>query len=258
MNISVLFGFILSFGVFILSVITSAPISALFANWHAFLIVFGSTIAVAFICFPIKTLFEMVKIFFRRVMGSDDGKADKVISEIVNIATQVKNNPNFIASASTTAKHPFLKEGLNLISQGGFDEANLEMILLKRAETFQKRYDQQALFFKTLSKFPPAFGLLGTTLGMIGLMQSLGSPDSFKLIGPAMATGLGATLLGIALSNFILIPIAENLIKINRENEVIREIIIDGLKMLMRKQHPILVEEYLRSYQLPQERKSAA
>ena len=191
-------------------------------------------------------------------MGSDDGHADKVIVEIVNIATQAKGNPNFLASASTTAKHPFLKEGLTLISQGGFDEENLEMILLKRAETFHKRYDQQAFFFKTLSKFPPAFGLLGTTLGMIGLMQSLGTPDSFKLIGPAMATGLGATLLGIALSNFILIPIAENLIKINRENEVIRELIIDGLKMLMRKQHPILIEEYLKSYQLPHERKSAA
>ena len=205
-----------------------------------------------------KTLYDMIKIFFHRVMGKDTSGFDLIISEIVQVATQVKNNPEAYSSSAASATNPFLKEGLILISEGGFDEESLDLIMQKRAETFAKRYDQQAHFFKTLAKFPPAFGLLGTTLGMMGLMQALGSPDSFKLIGPAMATGLGATLLGIALSNFVLIPISENLIKINKENETIRQMTIDGLKLVMRRQHPLLVEEYLKSYQLPHERKKAA
>lgn len=258
MNFTVLFGFALAIGVFFTALVTSTPLSTVITNWHAFLIVFGSTLAVALICFPMKTLYEMIKIFFRRVVGQDTNGYDLIISEIVQVATQVKNNPEAYSSSAASVTNPFLKEGLILISEGGFDEESLDLIMQKRAETFGKRYDQQAHFFKTLAKFPPAFGLLGTTLGMMGLMQALGSPDSFKLIGPAMATGLGATLMGIALSNFVLIPISENLIKINKENETIRQMTIDGLKLVMRRQHPLLVEEYLKSYQLPQERKKAA
>jgi chemotaxis protein MotA len=258
MNFSSLIGFILAIVVFVVSVATSTPISSLLANWHAALIVIGSTIAVAMICFPAKTLWDMVKIVFRRVLGKDGQRIETVISEIVAISQQVKANPAALNQASAQTKTPFLKEALDLVSQGGFQEVELDLILRKRAQTFMVRYDQQAHYFKTISKFPPSFGLLGTTLGMIGLMQALGSPDSFKLIGPAMATGLGATLLGIAISNFILMPIAENLIKLNKEDEVVRDIVIDGVKMLTKRQHPLLVEEYLRSYQLPQERQRRA
>lgn len=258
MNLSVVIGIFAAVGVFLASILTSIPLSAFLTNWHAFLVVLGSTAAVALICFPMKTLLELSKVLFRRVILNKHNPAQDVIYEIVSIAQNSKNNPAAFSQAATQTKNFFLKEALELIAQGGFDEFELDLILRKRATTFQARYDEHALYFKTLSKFPPAFGLLGTTLGMMGLMQALGTPDSFKLIGPAMATGLGATLLGIAISNFILIPISENLLKINKEDEVMREIVIDGVKMLLKRQHPLLVEEFLKSYLLPNERRAQA
>jgi len=258
MNFSVIIGITAVIVVFLASIATSVPISTILSNWHAFLVVIGSTVAVAMVCFPVKTLFELVKIFLKRIVLKKESQAGSVISEIVQIAQNLKNNPASLSQSASQASNLFLKEALELIAQGGFEESELEMILRKRASTFQNRHDEHASYFKTLSKFPPAFGLLGTTLGMMGLMQSLGTPDSFKLIGPAMATGLGATLLGIAFSNFILIPLSENLMKLNKEDELMREIVIDGIKMLIKRQHPLLIEEYLKSYQLPGERKSAA
>jgi chemotaxis protein MotA len=105
--------------------------------------------------------------------------------------------------------------------------------------------------------FPPAFGLLGTTLGMIALLQNIGSPDSFKLIGPAMAIGLVATLYGIAVANLVFIPMGENLSKLNKEDQVSRKIVLTGVKLLRAKEHPVIVEEFLKSYLLPSERLSS-
>ena len=69
-----------------------------------------------------------------------------------------------------------------------------------------------------------------------------------------MAIGLVATLYGIALTNFLLIPVGENLSKLNKQDETTREIVIDGIQLLLAKEHPLVVEEHLKSYLLPSER----
>ncbi len=89
---------------------------------------------------------------------------------------------------------------------------------------------------------------------MISLLQQLGGKDSQKLLGPAMAVGLVATFYGIVLANMVFIPVAENLTMINKQDETIREIVIDGLRLIRKKEHPKVIEETLKSYLLPHER----
>jgi chemotaxis protein MotA len=108
--------------------------------------------------------------------------------------------------------------------------------------------------FKALGKYPPAFGLLGAVLGIIAMMQGLGSADAIKKVGPALAVALVATLYGIAVANFILLPLGENLHKANKFDFVLRQMIIDGLRLIRQKKHPLVVEENLKSYLLPGER----
>jgi chemotaxis protein MotA len=95
---------------------------------------------------------------------------------------------------------------------------------------------------------------MGTTLGMIALLQSLGAADARTSIGPSMAIGLVATLYGIAISNFIFIPIGENLSKQTREDHVARKMVIECI-MLIHAGMPVkFVEETAKSYLLPGER----
>lgn len=89
---------------------------------------------------------------------------------------------------------------------------------------------------------------------MISLLQQLGGKDAQKLLGPAMAIGLVATFYGLTLANLILIPISENLASINRDDESLRMIIVDGIRMIRHKEHPKVVEEYLKSHLTPNER----
>jgi chemotaxis protein MotA len=125
---------------------------------------------------------------------------------------------------------------------------------MKRAHTHYTRYEADSHMFATLAKFPPAFGLLGAVIGMVTLMQGLGGADAIKTVGPAMAVALVATMYGIAIANFIFIPLGENLAKYNKADNIIRKMVMDGVKLIRAKQHPLVVEENIKSYLIASER----
>ncbi|HPI40700.1 MAG TPA: MotA/TolQ/ExbB proton channel family protein [Pseudobdellovibrionaceae bacterium] len=155
-----------------------------------------------------------------------------------------------------TLKTPFLKEAVELLTDGGIDPQDLDKILAKRASVIHHLHEEDADIFKTLSKFPPAFGLLGAVIGMISLMSGLGGADAFQKVGPSMAVALVATMYGIAVANFFFLPLGENLARVNRLNTIIRNMVLDGIKLIRAKKHPLVVEESLKSYLLPSERKN--
>jgi chemotaxis protein MotA len=186
---------------------------------------------------------QLFKIFMKKVIkGAGDDYA-AVIEEIVGLAQGNRSDSSFLSTKVGEIKHPFLQEGIQLIVDGGLSHKEIDALLLKRAKTHHVRYEEDAHMFTTLAKFPPAFGLLGAVVGIVSLMQGLGGADAIKTVGPAMATALIATLYGIAVANFIFIPIGENLSKFNRQDKVIRQMIIDGIKMIREKKHPLLVEK---------------
>jgi chemotaxis protein MotA len=256
MNISSLIGVISALVVFFTAIFTSTQSREVFLDSHGILIVIGGTAAASLICFPLKNLLTLFKVFFNKVLGKYSQNHSVVISEIVAIANGQADNPGFMEANIDSVKTHFLKEALELVIQGGMDDDEIDTILRKRALTHYKRHDEEASIFKTIGKFPPAFGLMGTTLGMISLLQKLGSPDAYKLLGPSMAIGLVATFYGIAVTNLILVPIGENLGKLNKEDEILREMVIDGIGLLRLKKHPLVVEEHLKSYLLPTERQA--
>jgi chemotaxis protein MotA len=122
-------------------------------------------------------------------------------------------------------------------------------------ELQNEKYKREGFTFKIIGKFPPAFGLVGTTLGMIVLLQGLGSPDAFDRIGPAMSIALVATFYGLIFANVFLIPIGENLTRASEDDLLMRRIVVDGVRLLKEQKHPLLVEEYLKSYLAPSERR---
>jgi len=227
-----------------------------FLDWHAGLIVIGGTASAALLSFSSKNIVLLFKIFMSRVLRDNQKHYAEVISEIVDIAKNYRTNANYLAEVAPEIKTHFLKEGVEMMLEGGMSDKEIDMIMMKRAKTHYTRYEQDAHMFTTLAKFPPAFGLLGAVVGIVSLMQGLGGADAIKTVGPAMATALVATLYGIAVANFIFIPVGENLSKFNKQDKITRQMILDGMKMIRARKHPLLVEENLKSYLLPTERES--
>jgi chemotaxis protein MotA len=255
MNFSTALGFIGAAAVFLHSVLTSTDNRAVFLNEHGIVIVMGGTLAAASICFPIGKIFKLGLLAIKKMLFGFHPDYPEVIKYIIELGDKARADAGFLKKEVDLVKNPFLKEAIALVNDG-MTEEQLRDILEQRIETHGKRYHIETNIFKTIAKFPPAFGLLGTTLGMIALLQKLGGENASKQIGPAMSIGLVATLYGISLTNFLFIPIAENLAEANREDQTLRKIILEGIIMLKNKIHPIMIEEKLNSYLLPGERVS--
>lgn len=254
MNVGSLIGTLAGLIVVVLGITTSSKSAMVFLDLHGILIVIGGTAAAGLMCFPPRFFVGAGKVLISKFLGTYATRYETVIHELVDLAKGVRENPGYMKEKQKAIKTPFLMDAVELLVQGGIPEDSIDAILMKRAATHCKRYEFDVGVFKTLAKFPPAFGLMGTTLGMISLLQNLGGADAQKMLGPAMAIGLVATFYGLTLANLVLIPISENLAIINREDETVRTIVIDGLRLIRNKEHPRVVEEHLKSYLLPHER----
>ncbi len=253
MNISSLLGILLSFAVLIGAMLTSAKDSKVFLDPHAFLIVIGGTFAASLLSFSGKKMLSLAQIFMKRVLGKNN-EVSIVIHEVVDLAKGYRESDGYLAEKEKTLKTPFLKEAIGLYIEGGIEPHEMDRILVKRSIAIHHRYEEDAENFKALSKFPPAFGLLGAVIGMVSLMQNLGGADAMQTVGPSMAIALVATLYGIAVANFFFLPLGENLTRLNKEDQLVRSIVIDGIKLIREKKHPLIVEESIKSYLLPSER----
>ncbi len=254
MNSSTTYGLLIAVGVVYFGITGSTSNFQIFFNEHAAIIVCGGTFAAALVSFPAKLLLKVSKVFLNRFSGKGASPHIKVVEEIITLAKGHYSDPQFLTNAIPSIKNPFLKEVIQLQLDGGMSDGKIDVIIRKRAEVHLVRYEADSHVFKTLARFPPAFGLLGAVLGMVALMSNLGSPDSFQSVGPALAVSLVATLYGIALANFVFVPLGENLGKHSKEDNLMRNIVIDAIKLLREKEHPLVVEEYLKSYLLTSER----
>lgn len=254
MNFSGIFGLLAAAGMFITALMMTSGSKAIFFDTHGMFIVFGGTLAACLLCFPFSTLLNLGRVVFQKIIGKFSHRHEQVIREVVDLSRGYRENSQYLQQAVGQIKTPFLKEAVELSVRGGISESEVDQILEMRAATLFVKYEEEAGIFKTMAKFPPAFGLMGTTLGMISLLSNLGNPDSMKSLGPSMAIGLVATLWGIALANLVFLPMAENLTKLTKDDELLRDIVLQGIKLVRMKKHPAVVEEYLKSFLLPKDR----
>ncbi len=254
MNFSSLVGLIGGVAVMYLSLTGTTDNLAFFLDMHGILIVVGGTAAAASISFPLGDVFSLLKVFAMRVLGRNHTNYQEVISQMMDLSKRASAGGSALNEAVGSIKHPFLKEAVTLVSSGILTAPEIRAALEQRLKTVEMRYMHEANMFRSIGKYPPAFGLLATTLGMIGLLQKIGQPDSQKLIGPAMSVGLIGTLYGIALANLVFLPIADNLTKKTEEEVTLRRIIVEGTLLLKTQTNPVTLRETLNSFLLPRER----
>jgi chemotaxis protein MotA len=254
MNFSSLIGVIFGGTIMYLALSHTSDDIRMFLDPHGMIIVMGGTAAAASISFPILKVLALLKVFFLRVLGRNRVDYQGVITQILELNKKATVGLSALQEATNSVSHPFLKEAVSLVATGVLSEKEIRVALEQRLRTIESRYMHEANMFRVIGRFPPAFGLLATTLGMIALLAKIGQPDSQKLIGPAMSIGLIGTLYGIALANLVFIPIAENLTERTQEEVALRRMIVEGAVMIKSQVNPIALRESLNSFLLPKDR----
>ena len=253
MNFSSIFGLLMGGGVMYFALSTTGGGLSFFVDMHGILIVVGGTLAATSISFSLRNILLLLKVFFLNFLGKKRVDFESTIHDILDLHKK-RSIGNGLNDAVASLKHPFLREAVSLLASGVLNEGDLRSTLEQRVKTIENQYTNEANMFRVIGRFPPAFGLLATTLGMISLLQKIGQPDSQKLIGPAMSIGLIGTLYGIALANLVFIPIAENLTERTHEEVALRKMIVEGILLLKVEANPITLRELLNSYLVARKR----
>ena len=256
MNLGTLVGFVLAIASFVATMLMSFKNIAVVIDLHAFVIVIGGTIAVTLICFPADRILGLLRVVVRRLLGKNRRDYPSLIQEIVMLSEAHRKGVKNFEAAIPKIKDPFLKDAANAIFWVKADISPEEMrdLLETRVTTHAKIYTNEAKIFKTLAKFPPAFGLMGTSIGMIALLQSLGGENAKNEVGPAMSVALVTTLYGLVLANFIFLPVAENLVEQTNEDMLARNMVVEGIMLIQADKPTKYVEEKIKSYLLPKDR----
>jgi chemotaxis protein MotA len=144
----------------------------------------------------------------------------------------------------------FLRGGLRLVVDGT-DPDVIKRILYTNLDQVESRHSDGIAVFQRWAKLAPAFGMIGTLLGLIGMMTNLEDTAS---IGPNMAVALVTTLYGSVFANLILSPIQFKLEDRHKEEMLIKEIMVQGILSIQSGDNPRILEDKLLTFLPPSDR----
>ncbi len=246
MNISTLIGILTGIFLIIASVLLSAEKPGIFLNLPGLLIVIGGTIAAIFISYPMKELRQVYR-SFRLIWRHHEHSVDREIEEIVR-ASILLSHGKLSAIEDELAKfnNPFLRTGIQLVVDR-VPPADIDAMLKWRIFKLRRHEWGEAQVFRSLAAFAPAFGMAGTLLGLVNMLQGMGSSD-FKLVGMNLGIALTTTLYGIVLANLLFKPVAIKLERRTEQRVQLMYMVLEGISMLGQNRNPSFIRETLKSF----------
>jgi chemotaxis protein MotA len=204
----------------------------------AFSVVVFGTFAVSVMTMPSLKVKHILRIFFAGIRGNHGLRED-----CINNSINVMNGMNPSAKAKRIDQK-ILLDGLDLLRLG-FDKDTIENILADRIEKYTDDCNTVAQWIRSLSKYPPAFGLAGTVLGLIHLMKGLSEGTDPKETGLRMAVALVATFYGIIVANIFVNPIGDRIMSNTQEDQNLAEISLNAILMIHDKTNLVVAFEQM-------------
>lgn len=217
----------------------------LFIDPASILIVIGGTIAVVVACYP-KQVRSMLK-HFRIMLGAKTFNPEKYIDELVELAQIARKNGLLALEERANAQpDPFFKQAIMLIVDAT-DPDRVRSILTNDIEQTSARHQEVIAMYERGSNAAPAFGMIGTLIGLVKMLYGLSDADMSSL-GPNMGVALITTFYGSLLAHVVFNPIAANLTARDEEEMVCREIILEGIMAIQSGENPKYLRERLLTF----------
>ncbi len=221
-----------------------------FVNIPSVLVVFGGTIAVTFMRFKMSDVIGSIAVALKAFLFKLQNPED-IINEMVEY-TRIAKKEGLIALEKETPEDPFSAKALRYLSDG-YDEGLIEDMLSKDIRLTLQRHETGQQVFKSAGDAAPAFGMIGTLIGLVQMLSSMSDPAS---IGPSMAIALLTTLYGAVVANLVCIPIADKLALNSEKEKLTKTIIVEGAIAINRGVSPMVLEESLKIFLSPKEREA--
>ena len=248
MDLATMLGLLLGIFCVVFGVLSGGGSLKLFINPPSMLIVIGGTIGATFLNYPLNEVLGVVKVVKNAFLQKEESPGT-IIDTLVSFAETARREGILsLEQQAQTLDDDFLKNGINLAVDGTEPEY-IKEIMATELDYISERHKAGAGIFDSMALYAPAFGMIGT---LIGLIFMLGSMDNPAMIASSMAIALVTTFYGAVLSNIIFLPIAGKL-KERSNNEIVKkEMILTGIMSIQSGDIPGMVEQRMVSF-LPTE-----
>ena len=218
----------------------------LFWNIPSLFITFGGAIAATVLNFPsaqIRAAAKALKIAFKRRKPEEE--ITKAISTIVSLSEKARRR-GLLALESDLAniEDEFLRKGIQYVIDGT-DRDLLRLMLETEMDALTERHKKVQEVYISFGTYCPAFGMIGTILGLILMLRRITEPEA---IGAGMSVALLTTLYGALAAYWILLPIAGKLKMRMMDELLLKEIILEGVLSVQAGEPPRIVADKLQTF----------
>jgi chemotaxis protein MotA len=243
MDIASLIGVVAGTGFIALTILLGSSL-LLFWNLPSVVIVVGGTIASTMIAFPLSDFLGVFKTTMKVFMFKIE-KPEALIKILVEISNKARKGGLLsIEGDIKNTPDPYLQQALQM-TVDGVKTSDIAAVMQKRMELTANDHKIGYSIFKSMGAYAPAFGMVGTLVGLVQMLANLDDPSS---IGPKMAVAMITTFYGAVMANLFFIPMADKL-KLRSEEEIMNmTIFFEGVVSIREGEHPRLMEDKLNVY----------
>ena len=218
-----------------------------FIDIPSIMIVGGGCVAALLSCFPLPKLLELPKVM-KKCIQNPSSEASKLIDQLVGYA-EVARRDGILALEGMTAEmtDDLLVIGVKM-AVDGTDPELIEQIMEADVDNMMTRHSSGKGLFDAAGKYAPAFGMIGTLVGLVAMLSNMEDPSA---IGAGMAAALLTTLYGAMISNVLFLPLADRLALRSEDEVLIKSIVIKGVMSIQSGDNPRVVEQKLKTFLSP-------
>ncbi|MBO8130547.1 MAG: motility protein A [Candidatus Marinimicrobia bacterium] len=249
MDLATILGIIAGLGLVFYSITSGGDLTT-FIHVPSMLIVFGGTFAAILVNFPMSEIISVMSVV-RKAFSDDRRKAISLVHQFVELSKKSRKEGLLsIDKELNKIGDEYMRNGLEMVVDG-MDQDTIRDIMETELTYLIERHKKGQQIFTSLGTFSPAFGMIGTLIGLILMLRKLEDPTA---IGGGMALALITTFYGVLAANLVFLPIAGKLKNRSDDEVIIKEMIIEGVLAIQNGEHPRILYKKLLNYLPPKMR----
>jgi len=251
MDIATIAGLIAGFFVLGYSIISGGGEIYFYLDFPSIVCTIGGGIGCTILSFPLADTGKALKAL-PLIFKSPKTSAIETIQVMVELSQKARREGLLaLESAQADLKDNFLKKAMELVVDG--IEADIVKTSMQlEIDSMANRHQAVQSYYKTLAAQFPAWGMIGTLLGLVNLLRTMDDPSA---IGSAMALAIITTLYGSIMANFFCNPIATKLAGNSAEEILLREMMVEGVLSIQSGENPRLMEHKLKTFLSPEQQR---
>lgn len=216
----------------------------IFINIPSVMIVFGGTIAATMIRYSMKNSLGAIGMSFQVLKVDSDVKDLNELVDITEDLLRLSRSNGALAMESYELSHAYYASGIKMIVDGYSPEL-VRQTLLEKNKLLIDKAETSSGVFRAVGDAAPAFGMIGTLVGLIQMLANLSDPSS---IGPAMAVAMLTTLYGAMIANLFALPMADKIDSWAHEQSYRQMMILEAVDCITKGHNPAVMRDLLAPY----------